>query len=184
MSPRARAKLTFSTCLQTPRLGRLSRKFLERLHAAAQGIPPFEYAKQESERAKAAKSAYAEHHGKEKKEPVVVLFPTRGDVEGSAEKQAKYHVKWEGEPWEALKTGDLRGTVLRQLDLKSSRINGSTVRSFLDSHKEGKMREERGGVLTAMFVEWQMMLILHQAPTDAEEEEPHEAFLYIGSHQP
>ncbi|GAA6020306.1 hypothetical protein JCM8202_002616 [Rhodotorula sphaerocarpa] len=110
----------------TPRLGRLSRKFLERLHAAAQGIPPLEYVHQESERAKAAKSAYAEHHGMAKKEPVVVLFPTKGDVEGSAEKQAKYHVKWEGEPWEALKKGDLRGTVLRQLDLKSSRINGST----------------------------------------------------------
>ncbi|GAA5991492.1 hypothetical protein JCM10908_005730 [Rhodotorula pacifica] len=147
----------------TPQVGFLSRKFLERLHAAAQGITPLEYIEGETDRAIAAKAAFAAAHRNANSEKVKVLYPTEDTVKACKEKAGRYLVRWEGEgSLDELKKGDLRRTVLRQLELKSGRLNGSAL-----------------------------MLILHRPPPPAEqnnhavyEVEPFEAFLYNGSHLP
>ncbi|KWU42260.1 hypothetical protein RHOSPDRAFT_36209 [Rhodotorula sp. JG-1b] len=143
----------------TPEVGSLSRDFLEQLHAAAQGISPLEYAEAQTNRAKAAEAAFAAAHGKPKAERVKVLYPTEATVKDSKEQAGRHLIKWEGDKGlDDLQTGDLRKTVLRQLELKSGRLNGSAL-----------------------------MIILHKPtlPAASEEEpEPFEAFLYNGSHLP
>lgn len=121
----------FSTFSKTPQVGFLSRRFLERLHAAAQGISPLEYIEAQTDRAKAAKAAFATAHGKPKGERVKVLYPTEDTVKTSKEKAGRHLIQWKGDGGlDDLQTGDLRKTVLRQLELKSGRLNGSAVRSL------------------------------------------------------
>ncbi|TKA53303.1 hypothetical protein B0A53_04321 [Rhodotorula sp. CCFEE 5036] len=138
----------------TPQVGSLSREFLEHLHAAAQGISPLEYAEAQTDRAQAAEAAFAAAHGEPEDERVKVLYPTEKRVDASKEQAGRHLIKWEGDEG----PDDLRKTVLRQLELKSGRLNGSAL-----------------------------MIILHKptSPAASEEDpEPFEAFLYNGSHLP
>lgn len=101
------------------------------MHAAAQGISPLEYTAAQTDRAQTAKAAFAAAHGKPKGERVKVLFPTEDTVKASKEKAGRHLIKWEGDGGlDGLQTSDLRKTVLRQLELKSGRLNGSAVRSL------------------------------------------------------
>jgi hypothetical protein len=54
-----------------------------------------------------------------------VLYPTEKRVDASKEQAGRHLIKWEGDEG----PDDLRKTVLRQLELKSGRLNGSAVRS-------------------------------------------------------
>lgn len=59
-----------------------------------------------------------------------MLYPTEKRVDASKEQAGRHLIKWEGDKGlDDLETGDLRKTVLRQLELKSGRLNGSAVRS-------------------------------------------------------
>ena len=128
---RQHAADAFFDLLKTPEVGSLSRDFLEQLHAAAQGISPLEYAETQTNRAKAAEAAFAAAHGNPKAERVKVLYPTKKRVDASKEQAGRHLIKWEGDKGlDDLQTGDLRKTVLRQLELKSGRLNGSAVRSL------------------------------------------------------
>lgn len=54
-----------------------------------------------------------------------MLYPTEKRVDASKEQAGRHLIKWEGDE----DPDDLRKTVLRQLELKSGRLNGSAVRS-------------------------------------------------------
>lgn len=54
-----------------------------------------------------------------------MLYPTEKRVDASKEQAGRHLIKWEGDEG----PDDLRKTVLRQLELKSGRLNGSAVRS-------------------------------------------------------
>lgn len=61
-----------------------------------------------------------------------MLYPTKKRVDASKEQAGRHLIKWEGDKGlDDLKTGDLCKTVLRQLELKSGRLNGSAVRFSL-----------------------------------------------------
>ncbi|BGP37003.1 hypothetical protein JCM10449v2_000907 [Rhodotorula kratochvilovae] len=139
---------------------RLPQRFLEQLHAAAQGVPPHEYKLQAMAGARAAERSWrnaAEQGGK-----VVVAYPAQDELERAAgkSKEDQYHVHWEGRAWGNLGGGDMRKRVLRQAVMKSGRLGHAN-----------------------------MMLML-RAPFDADKvddgshPEQYEAFLLVGSHTP
>ncbi|GAA6006922.1 uncharacterized protein JCM10292_000360 [Rhodotorula paludigena] len=133
----------------------LNKGFLARLHAAVQGITPAEYHAQSTERATAAKQAF----DKDSARKVVVLYPTKDEVDSRATgtaKEERHHVHWEGDAVDSLKDlpdGDMRKSLLRKAVLKSARL----------------------------------MLILHYPSPKEQENAPSsrcEAFLLVGSHTP
>ncbi|GAA5971443.1 hypothetical protein JCM11641_008353 [Rhodosporidiobolus odoratus] len=131
-------------------------KFLARFYAACTSIPPLEYMAGSTARAKSAAKAFTDaDNGQEK---VVLVYPTVDAVAATQDGKGEggYRVKWEGPDY--YKAEKERRGVLRQCELKSGRINHST-----------------------------MILILHQPFASDQREhddEQYEAFLYVGSHKP
>ncbi|GAA5892085.1 hypothetical protein JCM8208_001429 [Rhodotorula glutinis] len=154
---RSKVKVEYSTASTD----HLPRKFLEHLHAAAQGVPPHEYEQQRSARAQHAAAQWNTPSAKEA-DKVVVVYPTQYDLEKAAgkSKEEQYHVEWKGREYGELKKSDQRKTVLRKAIMKSGRLNHAN-----------------------------MMLIVHQPLSaecikDGSAPSQYQAFLLVGSHTP
>ncbi|GAA5849734.1 hypothetical protein JCM9279_001998 [Rhodotorula babjevae] len=159
LEPNARCKVKVEYLTATT--DHLPRKFLEHLHAAAQGVPPLEYEQQESARAQHAAAQWNLPTTKDA-DKVVIVYPTQFDLEKAAgkSKEEQYHVEWRGRAHGALKNSDQRKTVLRKAVMKSGRVNHAN-----------------------------MMLIIHQPLSadcvkDGSAPSQYQAFLLVGSHTP
>ncbi|GAA5937989.1 hypothetical protein JCM3775_002418 [Rhodotorula graminis] len=122
LEPNARCKVKVEYLTATT--DRLPRKFLEHLHAAAQGVPPHEYEQQESARAQHAAAQWNMPSAKDA-DKVVVVYPTEDELAKAAgkSKEEQYHVEWLGKEYGALKSSDQRKSVLRKAIMKSGRLN-------------------------------------------------------------
>ncbi|BGP13133.1 hypothetical protein JCM10213_000289 [Rhodosporidiobolus nylandii] len=131
-----------------------SNKLLSRLYAACTGVSPLDFISQSTPAAIAAKKALDEaEDGK-----VALIYPSQRALAAAedGDKEAKYHVRWEGPDYED--AGKRQKAVLRDCVLKSERVNNATM--ILILHQP-----------------------LAKDKVDGDDEQ-YEAFLYVGSHEP
>ncbi|GAA5850506.1 hypothetical protein JCM5353_004759 [Sporobolomyces roseus] len=147
----------------TPLSSPITRKFLGRLFAAAQGVPPVEFEAQETREAKRAAEKF-------KPDKIKICYPTADNVDKTQqEKVGRHALRFDAKDdldFDRLPASDIRGlhdkkkkkySIMHDFDLKSERVNHTT-----------------------------MMVIFHSDPSNAAKKspEPYEAFIYLGSHSP